>query len=74
MARWTARRSHASGLSQIKAVPSHASYLDTVLMDVAVRRHDGPSRAHRLQRMDVFANISDEELEAYVNGDRGLEH
>jgi hypothetical protein len=26
------------------------------------------------KRVDVFANMSDEELEAYVNGDRGLEH
>ena len=26
------------------------------------------------KRVDEFANMSDEELEAYVNGDRGLEH
>jgi hypothetical protein len=26
------------------------------------------------KRVDQFANMSDEELEAYVNGDRGLEH
>ena len=26
------------------------------------------------KRVDKFANMSDEELEAYVNGDRGLEH
>jgi hypothetical protein len=26
------------------------------------------------KRVDAFANMSDEELEAYVNGDRGLEH
>lgn len=26
------------------------------------------------KRVDDFANMSDEELEAYVNGDRGLEH
>jgi hypothetical protein len=26
------------------------------------------------KRVDVFANMSDEELEAYVNGGRGLEH
>jgi phage terminase small subunit len=26
------------------------------------------------KRVNEFANMSDEELEAYVNGDRGLEH
>ena len=26
------------------------------------------------KRVDEFANVSDEELEAYVYGDRGLEH
>ena len=26
------------------------------------------------KRVDEFANMSDEELEAYVYGDRGLEH
>jgi len=26
------------------------------------------------KRVDAFANMSDEELEAYVNGDRSLEH
>jgi hypothetical protein len=26
------------------------------------------------KRVDEFANMSDEELEAYVNGDRDLEH
>ena len=26
------------------------------------------------KRVDDFAHMSDEELEAYVNGDRGLEH
>ena len=26
------------------------------------------------KRVDEFANMSDEELEAYVNGDTGLEH
>jgi hypothetical protein len=26
------------------------------------------------KRVDEFANMSDEELEAYVNGDRSLEH
>jgi hypothetical protein len=26
------------------------------------------------KRVDQFANMSDEELEAHVNGDRGLEH
>ena len=26
------------------------------------------------KRVDEFANMSDEELEAYVNGDRGLNH
>jgi hypothetical protein len=26
------------------------------------------------KRVNDFANMSDEELEAYVNGDRGLEH
>ncbi len=26
------------------------------------------------KRVDKFANMSDEELEAYVNGARGLEH
>ena len=26
------------------------------------------------KRVDRFASMSDEELEAYVNGDRGLEH
>ena len=26
------------------------------------------------KRVDKFAEMSDEELEAYVNGDRGLEH
>jgi hypothetical protein len=26
------------------------------------------------KRVDKFANMSDEELEAYVNGDRSLEH
>ena len=26
------------------------------------------------KRVDAFANMSDEELEAYVNGDMGLEH
>ena len=26
------------------------------------------------KRVDKFANMSDEELEAYVNGDRRLEH
>jgi hypothetical protein len=26
------------------------------------------------KRVDAFASMSDEELEAYVNGDRSLEH
>jgi hypothetical protein len=26
------------------------------------------------KRVNDFANMNDEELEAYVNGDRGLEH
>jgi Protein of unknown function (DUF3987) len=32
------------------------------------------SRGVESKRVDEFANMSDEELEAYVNGDRGLEH
>jgi hypothetical protein len=31
-------------------------------------------RRVKSKRVDVFANMSDEELEAYVNGDRSLEH
>ena len=45
------------------------------LTGCAALRGLGPGRARvESKRVDEFANMSDEELEAYVNGDRGLEH
>ena len=37
-------------------------------------RAASPPDNTRSKRVDEFANMSDEELEAYVYGDRGLEH
>jgi hypothetical protein len=54
---------------QLKQISAGVSAIDkqNELMGLKVQRVES-------KRVDVFANMSDEELEAYVNGDRGLEH
>jgi hypothetical protein len=59
-------------LNQAKALKQIAAGVSAIdkqneLMGLKIQRVES-------KRMDVFANMSDEELEAYVNGDRGLEH
>src|SRR4249920_2534660 len=54
---------------QLKQISAGVSAIDkqNELMGLKVQRVES-------KRVDAFANMSDEELEAYVNGDRGLEH
>ena len=54
---------------QLKQISAGVSAIDkqNELMGFKVQRVES-------KRVDQFANMSDEELEAYVNGDRGLEH
>ena len=46
------------------------------LIEKFKKNHDVKSRIRRVEskRVDEFAHMSDEELEAYVNGGRALEH
>jgi predicted house-cleaning NTP pyrophosphatase (Maf/HAM1 superfamily) len=54
---------------ELKQISAGVSAIDkqNELMGLKVQRVES-------KRVDEFANMSDEELEAYVNGDRGLEH
>jgi hypothetical protein len=59
-------------LNQAKALKQIAAGVSAIdkqneLMGLKVQRVES-------KRVDQFANMSDEELEAYVNGDRSLEH
>jgi hypothetical protein len=56
----------AKALKQISAGVS-AIDKQNELMGLKIQRVES-------KRVDAFANMSDEELEAYVNGERGLEH
>ena len=54
---------------QLKQISAGVSAIDkqNELMGLKIQRVES-------KRVDAFANMSDEELEAYLNGDRGLEH
>jgi hypothetical protein len=54
---------------QLNQISAGVSAIDkqNELMGLKVQRVES-------KRVNEFANMSDEELEAYVNGDRGLEH
>jgi predicted house-cleaning NTP pyrophosphatase (Maf/HAM1 superfamily) len=54
---------------QLKQISAGVSAIDkqNELMGLKIQRVEN-------KRVDEFANMSDEELEAYVNGDRSLEH
>ena len=54
---------------QLKQIAAGVSAIDkqNELMGFKIQRVES-------KRVDEFANMSDEELEAYVYGDRGLEH
>ena len=54
---------------QLKQISAGVSAIDkqNELMGLKIQRVES-------KRVDAFANMSDEELEAYVNGDMGLEH
>jgi len=66
-------------IAKLEQVVEQATTLKQCSAAIAAIREQNELMGLKIQRVeskrvDVFANMSDEELEAYVNGDRGLEH
>jgi hypothetical protein len=66
-------------IAKLEQVVEQATTLKQCSAAIAAIREQNELMGLKIQRVeskrvDAFANMSDEELEAYVNGDRGSEH